>query len=350
MPTGPWRPGRTPTHRGQRQSQPGPVQHQHQQHRDLQRDQLRPVERGERLQQRRAADPEYYAFGNPQPTFDADHQRPDQPVRPGGRGGLRPQRHQPLPVRPGDVDRHPEQRIPPERLVVQLRVLQRQRRLLHLQLQLEARTTTSDNANVSCGPVYFGPNDYLFGPVYTNDSVFVSPSPVLRHAGLPVHGDDGRPPLPVRRRQHQPGMNGNYTNCARGQRATSSTYDTTNSSYGHAVEQPPANDTQLGHHRRPERVPLLGPDPDHPLHRRQRERPDDRGQPGHLRGHHRRSTAPATPGTPTTSPPISTTAPTTAPPRSRPTGWSSSRTPPDALRPRPGPTRSTIPPTTPSPT
>ncbi|HVB93058.1 MAG TPA: hypothetical protein VND67_01980, partial [Acidimicrobiales bacterium] len=30
------------------------------------------------------------------------------------------------------------------------------------------------NRNVSCSPVYFGPNDYLFGPVYTNDSLFVS--------------------------------------------------------------------------------------------------------------------------------------------------------------------------------
>ena len=31
-----------------------------------------------------------------------------------------------------------------------------------------------NNANVDCSPVYFGPGDYLYGPVYTNDSVFVT--------------------------------------------------------------------------------------------------------------------------------------------------------------------------------
>ena len=28
-------------------------------------------------------------------------------------------------------------------------------------------------AGVACGPVSFGPTDYLFGPVYSNDSMFV---------------------------------------------------------------------------------------------------------------------------------------------------------------------------------
>ena len=52
-----------------------------------------------------------------------------------------------------------------------------------------------DNGDGGCGPVYFGPNDYLFGPVYTNDSVFVSggapPPPPTRPRSVP-------PPSPPR--------------------------------------------------------------------------------------------------------------------------------------------------------
>ena len=45
------------------------MQHQHQHVGDVQRDQLRPVEQGRRLRHANG-NAEYYAFGNPQPTFD----------------------------------------------------------------------------------------------------------------------------------------------------------------------------------------------------------------------------------------------------------------------------------------
>ena len=60
--------------------------------------------------------------------------------------------------------------------------------LLDLQLQLRAYGYNIDNKNIDCSPVYFGPGDYLFGPVFTNDSVFVSGNgtdrglAVVRHA------------------------------------------------------------------------------------------------------------------------------------------------------------------------
>ena len=67
----------------------------------------------------------------------------------------------------------------------------------------------NDN-NVDCSAqVYFGPDDYLFGPVFTNDSVFVSGNgsrPIRHHSGHPLpDGDHGRSvpgnhcrsPLPV---------------------------------------------------------------------------------------------------------------------------------------------------------
>ena len=77
--------------------------------------------------------------------------RPPMPSNTSRRGrgrGPRHLGHQPLPLRPGDHDLHAEQRLPRERLVVELRVLQLDRELFDLQLQLEPqlqhlRTATS---------------------------------------------------------------------------------------------------------------------------------------------------------------------------------------------------------------
>ncbi len=98
---------------------------------------------------------------------------------------------------------------------------------------------------VSCGPVYFGPNDYLFGPVYTNDSVFVSPSPAFGTATAPSPVTTADPNCLFVDSGANRGMNGNHSNCAAAN-ADVSVYDTVNSSDNHAIEQPPANDTQLG--------------------------------------------------------------------------------------------------------
>ncbi len=108
-----------------------------------------------------------------------------------------------------------------------------------------------NGSNASCGggnnngsPVYFGPNDYLFGPVYTNDSVFVSPSPDFGTTANPSTVTTADPHCLFVDNSTNRGMNGNYSNCAA---ATSDVgaLDSANSSYGHSVEQPPANDTQL---------------------------------------------------------------------------------------------------------
>ena len=98
---------------------------------------------------------------------------------------------------------------------------------------------------VSCGPVYFGPNDYLFGPVYTNDSVFVSPSPAFGTATAPSPVTTADPNCLFVDSGTNRGMNGNRSNCSAANTDVS-VYDTVNSSDNHAVEQPPANDTQLG--------------------------------------------------------------------------------------------------------
>ena len=107
-----------------------------------------------------------------------------------------------------------------------------------------------DNQNSNyCNPVYFGPSDYLFGPVYTNDSVFVSGDG--RASDSPSFGTSASPSSVTTADPHclfvddSHGMSGSPPNCTS---ATSDVaiYDPTLSSYGHAVEQPPANDTQLG--------------------------------------------------------------------------------------------------------
>ncbi len=106
-----------------------------------------------------------------------------------------------------------------------------------------------DNSNVGCTPVYFGPSDYLFGPVYTNDSVFVSGDGTTGNS--PSFGTAGAP-SPVTTADpnclfvdNNNGMSGSSANCtqASGEVAL---YDITNSSFGHTVETPPASDSQLG--------------------------------------------------------------------------------------------------------
>ncbi len=107
-----------------------------------------------------------------------------------------------------------------------------------------------------CEPVTFASSDYLFGPTYTNDSVFVSSD-----GGGPTFGNaSSSPKVPSVVETADPrclfvdsshGMNGNGGaaqnddgNCASAN-SDVGLYDSTNSSYGHTVEQPPQSDGQL---------------------------------------------------------------------------------------------------------
>ena len=74
------------------------------------------------------------------------------------------------------------------------------------------------NQNLSCSPVYFAPGDYLFGPVYTNDSVFVSGdgtpanSPTFGSSASPSQVTTADPNCLFVDSTH--GMNGSSSNCA----------------------------------------------------------------------------------------------------------------------------------------
>ncbi len=106
-----------------------------------------------------------------------------------------------------------------------------------------------DNKNLDCAPVYFGPQDYLFGPVYTNDSVFVSGNG--QTANSPAFGTPSSPSAVTTADPHclfvddTYGMSGSDTNCANANNEVA-LYDTTNSSSGNPVEVPPTDDSQLG--------------------------------------------------------------------------------------------------------
>lgn len=106
-----------------------------------------------------------------------------------------------------------------------------------------------DNANVDCSPVYFGPADYLFGPVYTNDSVFVSGDGTP--ANSPSFGTTNAPSPVITADPHcqfvddADGMSGSDANCGQANNEVA-LYDTVNSKYGNSVETPPSSDSQLG--------------------------------------------------------------------------------------------------------
>ncbi len=115
--------------------------------------------------------------------------------------------------------------------------------------------------STNCGPVDFGPSDYLFGPVYTNDSVFVGGANPATVTGSPSFGDPGvpsvRPAVPSAVHTADPnclfvdssnggGMSGSDTNCATNANGDVYLYDHTNSSNGNQVELPPSSDAQLG--------------------------------------------------------------------------------------------------------
>ncbi len=111
----------------------------------------------------------------------------------------------------------------------------------------------SNAGSTSCIPIFFGPTDNLFGPVYTNDSVFVNGNGTVGSG--PVFGDASYTPnVPSTVTTADPnclfvdptyGMSGSSASCstANGDVAL---YDTTKSSYGHPVEAPPHSDAQLG--------------------------------------------------------------------------------------------------------
>jgi len=123
-----------------------------------------------------------------------------------------------------------------------------------------------DGGGSGCSPVYFGPADYLFGPVYTNDSVFVAGDGSA--TGSPSFGNPAPSPMvPSDVHTADPhcqfvtdsnGMSGvaggnPAQTCAPATGAVhlyANSSNTTSplpvSTYAHAVEPPPQSNAQLG--------------------------------------------------------------------------------------------------------
>ena len=109
-----------------------------------------------------------------------------------------------------------------------------------------------NGAGSGCTPVYFGPNDYVFGPTFTNDSIYESGSPSFgtATAQAPVQTADPNCLFvtssfsatgcqninsTIIAAPYVSGSNGKWPAC-----------DTTHSCYNHPVELPPANNASLG--------------------------------------------------------------------------------------------------------
>ena len=172
---------------------------------------LRAVEPGQRFERARRRRPGVLRLRQPPADLRSHHPRPDQPVRAGRRRRPRPQCHQPLPVRPRDINLAAEQRVPQQCLVVQLRVLQRDRELLELQLQLEAQLQhqRQPERQLRAGllraprlPLRAGLHQRL--GLRDGDGTVRTPS--FGNSAPPppsLTGDHRRPQLPVRRRQQR---------------------------------------------------------------------------------------------------------------------------------------------------
>ncbi|HVC67862.1 MAG TPA: fibronectin type III domain-containing protein, partial [Acidimicrobiales bacterium] len=124
-----------------------------------------------------------------------------------------------------------------------------------------------DGGGSGCSPVYFGPGDYLFGPVFTNDSIFVSGNGSA--SGSPSFGNPTPSPMVpsdvhtadpncqfVTDSYGMSGIRGGSTAAQTCAPASGAVYLYANSSnttgslpvstYNHAVEPPPQSNAQLG--------------------------------------------------------------------------------------------------------
>ena len=97
--------------------------------------------------------------------------------------------------------------------------------------------------SLGCSPVYFGPGDYLNGPIYSNDSLFVASGPSFGTSTNPSTVQTADPNCLFVNQSY--GMDGSPANCSQANSSVS-VYNTATSAYGHPLEVPPQDDTQLG--------------------------------------------------------------------------------------------------------
>jgi hypothetical protein len=106
----------------------------------------------------------------------------------------------------------------------------------------------TDNNDGGCEPIYFGPADYLFGPVFSNDSIFVTGDGTV--TGSPSFGTAASPSAVQTADPNclfvddTSGMSGSDANCAAANSEVA-VYDSTNSSYEDPAETSPQSDSQL---------------------------------------------------------------------------------------------------------
>ena len=211
------------------------------------------------------SDPEYYAFGNPQPTFDLNNSLTPPAPDATHTGDLTA-----LSVQVMGAAYDPS--TPNHYLFAQetMNIAPSNGFLKNVWWSnYESYSSTGDYSKClygydagtngynplgtteSCGPIYFGPGDYLFGPVFTNDSVYISGNG--NQANSPSFGTSSSPSSVTTADPNclfvdsgtNDGMNGNYSNCGN-VGANVYAYSAANSSYGSGnYEKPPETNGQL---------------------------------------------------------------------------------------------------------
>ena len=198
------------------------------------------------------ADAEYYAFGNPQPTFDpTTHALADLAVQVVGAA----------------LDKGTNNHYLFTSATMHLAATNGFLTGIWWS-NYESYSSTGNYANChynwrgyagpgsGCTPVYFAANDYVFGPTYTNDSVYVSGSSPATATGSPSFGTATSKSVVQTADPNCLFINSSFTstNCTN---VKNSVYayapenspvscDSSHSCHGHAVEAPPVSDASLG--------------------------------------------------------------------------------------------------------
>ena len=236
------------------------------------------------------ADAEYYAFGNPQPTFDpTTHALTNLSVQVVGAANSADDDHQ-LRLRYREHQPRPTNGFLTHVWWSNYESYSRDRKLLQLQLQLELNWNINGaGTTAAAGPSTSAPATTSSGRLHQRLGLrhrqrhaggpsFGNPS----SAACPSLGPDGRSQVPVRGPELRDVGKPRRT----APRPTATWPSTTRPTAPRRTRSSlPRRATPSSAPSPPQRLPLHGTDPDHAEHHggeRQERRSDDRGQPGHL--------------------------------------------------------------------
>ncbi len=191
------------------------------------------------------SDSEYYAFGNPQPTFDpSTHAIDHLSVQVVG-AAVDPSATDGYTFEQATITLTPTNGFLDTVWWSNLESFSETGDYAGCDYDWSRNSYDADDDEGGCSPIYFGPGDYLFGPLFTNDSIFVTGD-----TGGPSFGTPGSPSAVQTADPNclfvddSHGMSGSDADCSLAD-GDVALFDAANSTYGHPVEAPPSSDAKL---------------------------------------------------------------------------------------------------------